>query len=54
MWWSSTARAPQRAADLAAALRAALPKSDVHVVEVGAVISAHVGLGTISVAACPR
>jgi len=46
--------APQRAADLAAALRAALPNSDVHVVEVGAVISAHVGLGTISVAACPR
>lgn len=46
--------APERAEDLAGTLRAALPNSDVHVVEVGAVISAHVGLGTISVAVCPR
>ncbi|MGB7980782.1 MAG: DegV family protein [Candidatus Nanopelagicales bacterium] len=46
--------APERANDLAATLRAALPNSDVHVVEVGAVISAHVGLGTVSVAVCPR
>ena len=46
--------ADQRAADLAAALRTALPTADVHVVEVGAVISAHVGLGTVSVAVCPR
>jgi len=45
---------PQRAGDLAAALRAALPAAEVHEVEVGAVISAHVGLGTISVAVCPR
>lgn len=45
---------PQRAADLAEVLRTALPAADVHVVEVGAVISAHVGLGTISVAVCPR
>lgn len=46
--------APERADDLAGALRDALPAADVHVVEVGAVISAHVGLGTISVAVCPR
>ncbi len=46
--------APERAEDLAGALRDALPGSDIHVVEVGAVISAHVGLGTISVAVCPR
>ena len=46
--------APDRADDLAGALRDALPGSDVHLVEVGAVISAHVGLGTVSVAVCPR
>jgi DegV family protein with EDD domain len=46
--------APERAAPLAATLREALPSAEVHVVEVGAVISAHVGLGTISVAVCPR
>jgi DegV family protein with EDD domain len=45
---------PARAGDLAATLRAALPAAQVHEVEVGAVISAHVGLGTISVAVCPR
>ena len=44
----------QRAQDLAGALRAALPAAEVHVIEVGSVISAHVGLGTISVAVCPR
>lgn len=46
--------AAERADDLAGALRDALPAADVHVVEVGAVISAHVGLGTVSVAVCPR
>ena len=46
--------AHDRAADLAATLAAALPNAQVHVVEVGAVISAHVGLGTVSVAVCPR
>jgi DegV family protein with EDD domain len=46
--------APDRAGDLAGALRDTLPIADVHVVEVGAVISAHVGLGTVSVAVCPR
>jgi DegV family protein with EDD domain len=46
--------APERAAALAETLRSALPAADVHLVEVGAVISAHVGLGTISVAVCPR
>jgi DegV family protein with EDD domain len=46
--------APERAAELADMLRGALPQADVHLVEVGAVISAHVGLGTISVAVCPR
>ena len=45
---------PERATDLADTLREALPASEVHMVEVGAVISAHVGLGTISVAVCPR
>jgi DegV family protein with EDD domain len=45
---------PARAAELAETLGAALPAADVHDVEVGAVISAHVGLGTISVAVCPR
>jgi len=45
---------PERAGDLADTLREALPASEVHMVEVGAVISAHVGLGTISVAVCPR
>ncbi len=46
--------AADRAEDLAASLRAALPGCEVHLVEVGAVISAHVGLGTVSVAVCPR
>ena len=46
--------AEDRAADLAATLRASLPNAEVHLVEVGAVISAHVGLGTVSVAVCPR
>ena len=46
--------APERAAALAETLRSALPAADVHLVEVGAVISAHVGLGTVSVAVCPR
>ncbi len=46
--------APERADALAATLRAALPAAQVHVAEVGAVISAHVGLGTVSVAVCPR
>jgi fatty acid-binding protein DegV len=45
---------PDRATDLAGALGDALPGSQVHLVEVGAVISAHVGLGTVSVAVCPR
>lgn len=46
--------AADRAEELAATLRAGLPGAQVHVVEVGAVISAHVGLGTTSVAVCPR
>jgi DegV family protein with EDD domain len=46
--------APERAEQLAESLGSALPASDVHTVEVGAVISAHVGLGTVSVAVCPR
>jgi fatty acid-binding protein DegV len=46
--------APERAEELAATLRSTLPACDVHLVEVGAVISAHVGLGTVSVAVCPR
>lgn len=46
--------ASQRAEDLAAGLRTRLPKSEVRVAEVGAVISAHVGLGTVSLAVCPR
>jgi DegV family protein with EDD domain len=46
--------APERAAELADMLAQALPQADVRSVEVGAVISAHVGLGTISVAVCPR
>jgi DegV family protein with EDD domain len=46
--------APERAGELAEALRAALPACTVHLVEVGAVISAHVGLGTVAVAVCPR
>jgi DegV family protein with EDD domain len=46
--------APERAGALAETLRAALPAAEVHLVEVGAVISAHVGLGTVSVAVCPR
>jgi DegV family protein with EDD domain len=45
---------PARAAEVAATLSGALPAAEVHEVEVGAVISAHVGLGTISVAVCPR
>ncbi|HEX6887434.1 MAG TPA: DegV family protein [Candidatus Nanopelagicales bacterium] len=46
--------APERAGELAETLGEALPAGDVHLVEVGAVISAHVGLGTVSVAVCPR
>jgi DegV family protein with EDD domain len=46
--------APERAGELAATLRSELPACTVHLVEVGAVISAHVGLGTVSVAVCPR
>ncbi len=46
--------APDRAREQAAILREALPNAQVHVLEVGAVISAHVGLGTVSVAVCPR
>ena len=46
--------AAERGSELAAVLRRALPQADVHLVEVGAVISAHVGLGTVSVAVCPR
>lgn len=46
--------AADRAGELAKVLRRALPDADVHLVEVGAVISAHVGLGTVSVAVCPR
>lgn len=46
--------APERAAELAGALAKGLPACEVTVAEVGAVISAHVGLGTISVAVVPR
>jgi DegV family protein with EDD domain len=46
--------APDRAAELAATLGRALPDCEITVVEVGAVISAHVGLGTISVAVVPK
>ena len=46
--------AADRGAELVRVLARALPQADVHLVEVGAVISAHVGLGTISVAVCPR
>lgn len=46
--------AHDRAEDLVRQLSAALPAARVHLVEVGAVISAHVGLGTLAVAACPR
>lgn len=46
--------AADRGTELATVLGRALPQADVHLVEVGAVISAHVGLGTISVAVCPR
>lgn len=46
--------AAERGTELATVLGRALPQADVHLVEVGAVISAHVGLGTISVAVCPR
>lgn len=45
--------APQRAAELAEHLRQLLPGATVVLAEVGAVIAAHVGLGTISVAVCP-
>lgn len=45
--------APERASQLASAVRSDLPNASVHVVEVGAVISAHVGLGTISLVVCP-
>lgn len=46
--------AGERAAALAEALRPALPRSAIAVTEVGAVISAHVGLGAVSLAVCPR
>jgi DegV family protein with EDD domain len=46
--------AEQRAAGVADLLADTLPAAEVHVIEVGAVISAHVGLGTVSVAVCPR
>ncbi len=46
--------APERATELVSTLREALPACAVDIVEVGAVISAHVGLGTVSVAVCPR
>lgn len=46
--------ARERAAALADMLAEALPATEVHLIEVGAVISAHVGLGTVSVAVCPR
>lgn len=46
--------AQERAEDLAEQLRKAIPGASVPVVEVGAVISAHVGLGTISVAVVPQ
>jgi DegV family protein with EDD domain len=46
--------AQQRADDLAERLTRQLPKSEIRVAEVGAVISAHVGLGTVSLAVCPR
>lgn len=45
--------APDRAEDLASRLSRSLPGAAVHTVEVGAVISAHVGLGTISIALSP-
>ena len=46
--------AEARAVEMVDMLGAVLAESTVHLVEVGAVISAHVGLGTISVAVCPR
>ncbi len=46
--------AAARAQELSDTLTDALSGCDVHVSEVGAVISAHVGLGTVSVAVCPR
>jgi DegV family protein with EDD domain len=46
--------AAERGAELAELLARALPQAQVHLVEVGAVISAHVGLGMVSVAVCPR
>lgn len=39
---------------LATRLGTSLPKADIPVVEVGAVIAAHVGLGTLSIAVVPR
>lgn len=46
--------AAERAGELAGRLQGQLPNSAVRVAEVGAVISAHVGLGTVSLAVCPR
>ena len=46
--------AAHRAEDLAGSLRARLPEAEVRVAEVGAVISAHVGLGMVSLVVCPR
>lgn len=45
--------AEERARELAEHLRQALPQAEVVLAEVGAVIAAHVGLGTLSVALCP-
>jgi DegV family protein with EDD domain len=46
--------AAERAGELAARMSRALSDGAVSVVEVGAVIAAHVGLGTVSIAAVPR
>lgn len=46
--------AADQADELAAKLATALPANDIRVVEVGAVIAAHVGLGTLSIAVVPR
>jgi fatty acid kinase fatty acid binding subunit len=43
-----------RADELGAMLTTALPESEVRVVEVGAALSAHVGLGAVSLVVCPR
>jgi fatty acid-binding protein DegV len=46
--------AATRSEELAGTLRGRLPNAEVRVAEVGAVISAHVGLGTVSLVVCPR